>query len=332
MKISIALCTYNGEKYVTEQLQSLFDQTLKPDEIVVSDDGSSDQTLNIVRDFSNRNIIPITIFEHKENLGVFKNFVFCIKACTGDIIFTCDQDDYWLPTKLEKHMQVHKVNPNTELVYSNAEVVLNTIEHVLYPLWEPKSIEDSENGKSSFNSLVVKGQSIAGCCMSFKYEFFMSILPIPDNIYHDDWIATSACLSGNIIGINEPLIKYRQHGNNVVGIVRGSKLSFYKSLLTNVKFYTQADSYIYNRHQVMYGAMRSHPYLKKVMEDKRIDQILELFQARSNYHEKSFVQSIYNLSLILVKGLYKHLNGFWTYLMDIYNLIYTKLFIKRVAN
>lgn len=329
MKISIALCTYNGEKYLTEQLQSLFDQTIRPDEIVVSDDVSSDRTLEIVRKFSDKNIIPINIIEHKENLGVFKNFIYCIKECKGDIIFTCDQDDYWMPTKLEKHMQEHNANPNTELVYSNAEVVLNEIDHILYPLWEPKSIADTENGKASFKSLVVKGQSIAGCCMSFKRDFFISILPIPDKIYHDDWIATSACISGNIIGINEQLIKYRQHGNNVVGIIRGSKLSFYKSLFTNVKFYTQADTYIYNRHTTMYSAMRSHPYLKKYMSDERFEQIIELYQARSNYLDKSFIQSINNLSLSLSKGHYRYLNGFWTYLKDLYNLIYSKSTKKK---
>jgi len=329
MKISIALCTYNGEKYLTEQLQSLFDQTLKPDEIVISDDGSSDQTLRIVEDFSNRNIIPIRVIEHKENLGVFKNFVFCIKECKGDIIFTCDQDDYWLPTKLEKHIQIHITNPNVKLVYSNAYVVLNSLNYILYPLWEPKHIDDKSRGKSSFNNLVVKGQSIAGCCMSFRYDFFMSILPIPNRIYHDDWLATSACLSDSIISINEPLIKYRQHGNNVVGIVRGSKLSFYKSLFTNVKFYTDADNYIYKRHQLMFSAMESHESLNKYMHDERINQILELYKARSNYHDKLLMESIDNLSQCLIKGHYTYLNGFWTYLKDLYNLIFTKAFIKK---
>ena len=110
MKISIALCTYNGEKFIAEQLQSLFDQTVKADEIVVSDDGSKDKTLEIINEFKNKNDIPIRILEHKENFGVFKNFEYCIKQCNGDIVFTCDQDDYWMPTKLEKHRRVHIYN------------------------------------------------------------------------------------------------------------------------------------------------------------------------------------------------------------------------------
>lgn len=329
MKISIALCTYNGQKFIREQLQSLFDQTVKADEIVISDDGSKDKTLEIIHEFKRKNSIPIRILEHKENLGVFKNFEYCIKHCTGDIVFTCDQDDYWMPNKLEKHIQEHIKQPKANLVYSNAEVVVNTLDNVICPLWEPKQIDDKLKGKSSFTSLVVKGQSIAGCCMSFKRDFFESILPIPDKIYHDDWIATSACLCGEIIGINECLIKYRQHADNVVGIVRGSKLSFYKSLFTNVKFYTDADNYIYQRHQLMYLNMFKHDYLKNYLIDYGIDDILNLYKSRSNYRDKTFMDSLGQLSNSLIKGRYALLNGFWTYLKDIYNLIVIKMFIKK---
>lgn len=329
MKISIAMCTYNGEKYIAEQLQSLFDQTLKPDEIVISDDGSKDKTLEIIRNFIDRNIIPIRILEHKENLGVFKNFEYCIKQCIGDIIFTCDQDDYWMSTKLAKHMLVHTSSLDVSIVYSNAEVVKKSLDNVICPLWEPSQIEDEVNGKSSFTSLVVKGQSIAGCCMSFKRDFFESILPIPDKIYHDDWIATSAYFVGRIVGINECLIKYRQHGNNVVGIVRGSKLSYYKSLFTNVKFYTDADDYIYQRHLIVYTHMFEHSYLKDFVKDKGLEDILSLYESRSGYRNKTFISSFKHLSGSLLKGHYRLLNGVCTYIKDIYNLAFIKIFIKK---
>lgn len=329
MKISIALCTFNGEKFIREQLQSLFEQTVKADEIVVSDDGSKDKTLEIIFEFMNKNSIPIRILEHKETLGVFKNFEYCISQCSGDIIFTCDQDDYWMPNKLEKHMIEHTKYLDASLVYSNAEVVANTLDNIICPLWEPKQISDIKKGKSSYTSLVVKGQSIAGCCMSFRRDFFESILPIPDKIYHDDWIATSACLAGKIIGINECLIKYRQHSNNVVGIIRGSKLSFYKSLFTNVKFYTEADTYIYQRHLIMYSHMIKHDFLKTYIKNKGIENILELYNSRSNYLSKPFSQSLNNLSRSLFKGHYTLLNGVWTYLKDVYNLLFTKMLLKK---
>ena len=326
--ISIALCTYNGEKYLTEQLQSLFDQTLKPNEIVISDDGSKDGTLDIIKKFQVANGIPIRLLTHEQNLGVYKNFIHCIEQCKNDIIFTCDQDDYWMSNKLEKHMRVHE-NESIDLVYSNAEVVLNTLNNVLYPLWEKESILDLEKGKSSFNSLIVKGQSIAGCCMSFKKSFFDKILPVPDQVYHDDWIATSACLSGKIIGIPEPLIKYRQHGGNVVGTVRGSKLSYWKSLFTNVPFYHDADTYIAQRHHRVYDNMAKHPYLKQFILDQNIQAITDLYDARSNYRLRRSFEVIESLTRELIKGYYKPLSGFWTYLKDLYNLFFIKVFKNK---
>ena len=326
--ISIALCTYNGEKYLTEQLQSLFDQTLKPNEIVISDDGSKDRTLEIVAQFQNKNLIPIRLLTHKQNHGVYKNFIYCIDQCKGEIVFTCDQDDYWMPNKLEKHMRIHE-NEAIDLVYSNAEVVLNTLDNILYPLWEKESVLDVQKGKSSFSSLVVKGQSIAGCCMSFKKSFFDKILPVPDQVYHDDWIATSACLSGKIIGIPEPLIKYRQHGGNVVGTVRGSKLSYWKSLFTNVPFYHDADTYIAQRHHRVYDNMVKHPYLKQFILDQNIQAITDLYDARSNYRSRRSFEVYESLARELLKGHYKPLNGFWTYLKDLYNLFFIKVFKNK---
>lgn len=322
--ISIALCTYNGEKYLTEQLQSLFDQTLKPNEIVISDDGSKDGTLEIVAQFQSKNLIPIRLLKHEKNLGVYKNFIHCIEQCESEIVFTCDQDDYWMPDKLEKHMRIHE-NEAIDLVYSNAEVVLNTLDNILYPLWERESILDVQKGKSSFSSLVVKGQSIAGCCMSFKKSFFEKILPVPDLVYHDDWIATSACLSGKIIGLPEPLIKYRQHDGNVVGTVRGSKLSFYKSLFTNVTFYHEADTYIAQRHHRVYDSMAKHTYLAQFIQNQNIKAVIELYDARSNYRSRQLFDVISSLTQELLKGHYKAINGVWTYLKDLYNLIFIKL-------
>lgn len=325
--ISIALCTYNGEKYLTEQLQSLFDQTLRPNEIVISDDGSKDGTLDIVVQFQNEKLIPIRVLTQDRNLGVYKNFIHCIEQCNGEIVFPCDQDDYWMPDKLEKHMRVHE-NDAIDLVYSNAEVVLNTLDNLLYPLWGIDSILDPEKGKSSYTSLVVKGQSIAGCCMSFKKSFFDKILPVPDQVYHDDWIATAACLSGQIVGLPEPLIKYRQHGGNVVGTVRGSKLSFYKSLFTNVPFYHNADTYIAQRHHRVYDSMAKHSHLSQFIRSQNIQAITDLYDARSDYRSRQVIDVVNALTRELQKEHYKALNGFWTYLKDLYNLVFIKVFKK----
>lgn len=327
MRISIALCTYNGSKYLREQLDSLFNQTVKPYEIIVSDDVSTDETITILKEYRDRDSdIKLTIVENSSKLGVFKNFPYVINKCSGDIIFTCDQDDFWMPSKLEKHMQMHELDETIDLVYSNADVVYNDIDHYLYPLWEVKSIQDKEKGQASFESLVIKGRSIAGCCMSFKKSFVEQIYPFPNDVYHDDWIATNACLAGKIHGISESLIKYRQHGNNAVGIVRGGKLSFIKSLFTNVPFYVKSDMYIYKRHQKVYDALKNSKHTMNFVEEYHLHDNLVFYQNRSCYGKLPLLKCVKLLVDNLMCGRYRYHHGIFTFMKDLYNLLFIKLF------
>jgi glycosyltransferase involved in cell wall biosynthesis len=102
IKISVALCTYNGEKYIKEQIISILKQSKRVDEIIISDDNSSDTTLKIVNDLLSDCDIAHKICTHETNIGVTRNFMECISKCSGDIIFTCDQDDVWKKNKVEK--------------------------------------------------------------------------------------------------------------------------------------------------------------------------------------------------------------------------------------
>ena len=323
MKVSIALCTYNGERYIQEQLDSLLSQTRLPDEIIVSDDGSTDQTVSIVKATLSALNIKHHIYTPLEKLGVFKNFEFCMSQCTGDVIFPCDQDDIWKPTKIERHLSEHLKHPKMNLVYSNADVILKDIDHYLYPLWNPKEI--ASNRYHRLSNIVYKGRSIAGFCMSIKKDFFNAILPIPNQVYHDDWCATCAAVSNSIIGIPESLAYYRQHGDNVVGIVRGSKLSYLKSLFTNVPFYVKSDEYIAERNQTVLSSLVKVDCLKSYIDPKECQEMIEFYSNRSQYTQKPFGNAYRGLLENLKKGRYRYHHGFFTFLKDVYNLIFMKL-------
>lgn len=326
MIISVALCTYNGSLYLREQLDSLLNQTTAPDEIVISDDCSNDQTIEIINEYLEKYPKIFRVFINDEKKGVFKNFPFVISQCIGDIIFTCDQDDYWFPNKIENHVSIYNDNKHIELVFSNADVVLNDINNYLYPLWESNMINDYENGQPSIKSLLYKGKSIAGCCMSFRKDLFNRILPFPDGVYHDDWLATNACLNNGIIGINKSLIKYRQHNSNAVGIIRGSKLSFYKSLITNVKFYVNSDIYIYHRHSKVYSALIQVTSNKGIISKLELESNLEFYKIRSSYNILKWIQVFKLLTHNLILNRYKYHNGIYTYFKDLYNLTFIKFF------
>jgi glycosyltransferase involved in cell wall biosynthesis len=335
MNVSIALCTFNGERFLHEQLMSLIRQTHAPSEIVICDDASTDQTLAIINEVKSKTTIPIYLHQNKPALGVFKNFEKCIGLCQSPIIFPCDQDDVWLPNKIEQHIKKHQENNELLLVFSNADVVSEDLKTSYYPLWKQGDMNaKSKHYVAGFDKLIVKGQSVAGCCMSFKRDFFEKILPIPDGIYHDDWIATSAFMAGQIWAIPHTLMKYRQHDHNVVGIVRGSKLSFYKSLVTNPMFYMKADAYIAQRHKVIYQAMMNHTYLSSFAQTYPLQAIINLYSNRSFFNHVNKLSSVKRLSSSFIRGEYRYLNGVFSYLRDVYDLVYLAVYdwIKRSSD
>lgn len=325
MKISIALCTFNGEKYIQEQLESLLNQTHQPDEIIISDDGSTDNTVKIVQDILEKSSIHYILYQQSPSLGVFKNFEFSLSQCNGDLVFPCDQDDIWKSNKIEAHLEVHQLHPNVHLVYSNADVVFEKIDHFLYPLWPSKSIQDQSY--SSINNLLYKGKSIAGFCLSIRQAFLKSLFPFPEGIYHDDWMVCCASLDQGIYGLYESLAYYRQHGNNVVGIVRGNKLSYWKSLFTNVKFYVDSHRYIYKRHQKMFAALKKREIFKAYLDINRLQWTLNLYEAKSCLPENRFIHNNILLFKNLSNGSYQSQHGFLGYLKDCYNLVVMRLFV-----
>ena len=122
MKISVALCTYNGAKYIEEQIKSILNQTYVVNEIVIGDDKSTDNTLDIIKNLLINSNIDLNIIENENNLGFKKNFYNTISRCKGDIIFFSDQDDVWDNNKVKKTIEIFQQNPNALLVFSNAYV------------------------------------------------------------------------------------------------------------------------------------------------------------------------------------------------------------------
>lgn len=123
MKASVALCTYNGAKYIYEQLKSIVEQIQLPDELVICDDASTDETVDIINKFKENCNIKIKLYINKQNLGFRKNFEKCISLCSNDIIFLCDQDDIWLPDKVKIFMQAFESDSNLVYAFSDAYVV-----------------------------------------------------------------------------------------------------------------------------------------------------------------------------------------------------------------
>jgi len=205
-KISVAMATYNGEKYIEQQIKSILDQTMQIDELVISDDGSIDKTISLIESIKDKRI---KIIKGPQN-GVKKNFQNAIENTTGDIIFLADQDDVWEKDKVEEILKVFEKDENITLVVHNAKIVDENLNQI-----SPYTTFKWRNSKNGIVKNIIKN-SYVGCCMAFKRKIIKYILPIPNNIeMHDQWIGIiNEKKLGKSIFITDTLIKYRRHGKN----------------------------------------------------------------------------------------------------------------------
>ena len=219
-RISIALCTFNGSKYLREQLDSFVSQERQPDEIIICDERSSDQTIEIVNAFIKKAPFDVKLVINNNNLGVTKNFEKAIRLCTGDLIALSDQDDIWHPQKIKLHEKLFDNRSDIGITFSNAEVVDQMLNPLGYNMWHRIDFTLNEQQKvlnGEAVSVFLKHFIVTGATMIFKADLKPIILPIPSCWFHDAWIALMIASISNVSFIREPLIKYRQHSNNQLG-------------------------------------------------------------------------------------------------------------------
>jgi glycosyltransferase involved in cell wall biosynthesis len=222
-KISIALCTYNGSKYLRPQLDSFISQIRQPDELIICDDRSSDRTLEIIDEFSRKAPFTVKFFINDHNLGAIKNFEKATELCTGHLIALSDQDDVWHPRKLELCENIFENRSDIGAVFSNADVVDEFLNPLGYDMWQKANFTLKEqlsviNGNAI--DVLLKHYIVTGATMIFRANFRPGILPIPSFWFHDAWMALLIASISNIAFISEPMMKYRQHSDNQLGGVK----------------------------------------------------------------------------------------------------------------
>ena len=227
-RISVVLCTYNGEKYIADQIQSILDQTRLPDELIIVDDHSNDHTVSIVEKILHDSKMMYQVHVNEVNLGVVRNFEKGMGLSTGDILFTCDQDDLWVNHKVERMLVEFDKNPRCLLVFSDAILVNQDRVPFAYRLWDVNRVLAAMFDQKRYYDELLKKRVVTGATMALRQELFEKTRPFPAQSWlHDGWLAINAPLHGDMVAIREPLIEYRQHGNNSVG---ASKLNFIKKL------------------------------------------------------------------------------------------------------
>ncbi len=225
-RISIALCTYNGGRFLQAQLDSYVAQTRRPDELVVCDDGSSDDTLELVERFRERAPFPVRIVRNTDRLGSTKNFEQAIGLCTGDLIAASDQDDVWLPDKLALCEAALDAQPPAGLVFTNADVVDDELRPLGHQLWEAihlHALARRRMRRGHGFDVLLRQWAVTGATMMFRAHHRAHVLPIPPCWIHDGWIAFIIGALGPVTSVERSTMQYRQHAAQQIG---GKKLGW----------------------------------------------------------------------------------------------------------
>ena len=217
--ISVCIATYNGERYIRQQIESIVCQLNVDDEIIVSDDGSTDGTLDIVKGIGDKRI---KIIEGPGRKSPILNFECALKASKGDFIFLSDQDDVWKPDKVEICMKWLKTY---NCVVSDAEVTDNRLKPLYPSLYDIMQVRQGR----IYNTIWKNGYT--GCCMAFRRNVIEASLPFPQNIpMHDIWIGNVAAYKYNVIFIPDRLIHFRRHENTISCNGKGSKFTIWQQM------------------------------------------------------------------------------------------------------
>jgi len=241
MRISVCMATYNGEKYLQEQLKSILTQINKTDEIIISDDSSTDRTLEIINSFNDPRIKVINNQKFKSPIFNLEN---AINYSSGDIIFLSDQDDVWMPCKVKT---VRAYLTDYDVVLSDCKIVdsdLNVVEESFFKL--------NRSRKGLINNIVKN--SYLGCCLAFKKETLSLALPFPKDIpMHDIWLGLVFELFFKAKFLKIPLIFYRRHDSNVSITSEKSSFSLYEKVVFRYNILKYIPILVYRRLKINFN-------------------------------------------------------------------------------
>jgi len=229
-RVSVAIGTHNGAPFIEEQLRSILNQTIPPDEIVISDDASTDGTIRVARSVFEKHeslvrgvTSTLRVIENPVALGIAANFQQALMASTGDLIALSDQDDVWEPGRLEAALREFTSRPELDLLHSDAILVDSNGDPIGGTLFE--AIEVSEEMRRQIHDgralkVLMRRNVVTGATVVIRRRLLLRATPFPSSWLHDEWLAIVAAATGTSDLSETPLVRYRQHASNEIGARR----------------------------------------------------------------------------------------------------------------
>lgn len=221
MKVSVAVCTYNGAQFLRAQLDSILEQTRPVDEIIICDDQSTDGTKLILEEYQIKHPELIKVFVNVANLRSVKNFEKAVGLCSGDVIFLSDQDDVWNKNKVEIYLNYFETKPSLTVLASDGYCIDEyATRHEKYAIWQvPEFFKEQGKSFDYYASIAQIANLATGASMALRREIVSEVLPFPAiaKFHHDEWIALIAASKNQFELLPEKLFSYRMHSNQQVG-------------------------------------------------------------------------------------------------------------------
>ncbi len=306
MKISIALATYNGTEFLREQIESLASQTLLPDELVVYDDCSTDGTRGLIARMAAKTPFDLIVLHGARNLGVNAAFQCAVQACRGEVVFFCDQDDIWMPEKIEKSLAALAANPAAGFVFSDAVQVNAGGADLGQSLWELAKFSPRRQEaylRDPLGTMLIGGNFVYGMASAFRTQILRAFLPITCDavaMTHDTWFALHAAASGSPgCAIPEPLVQYRRHANQTTAGTKthlnsDSSTAFLKARAQSLS--TISALTMVKNNVARYGAENGLPLDKSIRKlESKIDFLRTREQLTSDKSIKLALRSLLDL-------------------------------------
>jgi len=233
----VCMATYNGEKFIKEQLESILKQLDEEDEVIISDDSSTDQTIDVIKKIGDSRI---RLFEGNLFRDPIQNFQHALKQAKGELIFLSDQDDIWLD---EKYAEMTALLQSHVLVVSNSMIVNQNLEVI-----NPSFFSVFKSGKGILKNVI--RSTYYGSCMAFRKQLLLDALPFPDTkeIGHDLWLGLVAELTGSVFFYDKPLLLYRRHQSAFTPEGLKSKRSIYQMLIGRFVMFNELLKFQYTKH------------------------------------------------------------------------------------
>ncbi len=219
-RISVALCTYNGARFLPAQLESILAQTRLPDEVQVFDDCSTDNSVELLVRFAAQAAFPVHIHRNAERQGSILNFEQAIRACTGTLIALSDQDDIWHPERLRRSEETLQQHPEAGAVFTDGLLIDEAGEPTGMRLWERFIFTPNDQRRLRAGDYIplARQRIITGATMVFRAQYVPWIFSVGRLWHHDGWASSIiACFSG-LCWVTEPLLRYRTHPGQQIGI------------------------------------------------------------------------------------------------------------------